>query len=491
MQTGGRKRLIRKIRRNIERKKNTANYQRTSTGTQDLELQERSNLEYIEDHNIDEVKPFIDFDVSATKLSIDERPALKRLLRLVQEESINRVIAYNRDRIARNVYEYIYITKMFYEYDVEVIFTAEKAPPFSKDLFIETWYGLNAQFEGQNIGSRTGEARKKNPPSMIGYNKIVEEVTDELTNTKTKKRYYKAVKGVKEQINKLFEDISEAKNLKDIFETILENEKLLRRDADRILGILKTPFFAAHQLSRNDNYKPLSHVEPIVSLETFMNVQEVLVKFGKGIDDGNKAKSKEALITPICGSCKQQLKFKKGEIGQKGSYWCPKHRSNTLEINELESQVTIAIQNFIQRIDTKKLKVTSKKVIDLEIAKLNKTAKVNSFELESVCIEAATKYRPNEYNEELKRKMEKIKSIRQMLVDIGDYIRKLEVLRDEYELVVLFGDAGFNQLNENERLTLAELIIHKIEVHNKFVNVHLYHSEFLKEMEEEVWERVK
>ncbi|WP_040206375.1 recombinase family protein [Neobacillus jeddahensis] len=104
---------------NIITKKITANYKRTSSGGQDLELQTSSNGEFLRDIPSDEIVPFTDFDVSATKLTMDERPALMRMIKLIKQERINRVVVYERDRLARNVYEYIYIVKIFHEFNVE------------------------------------------------------------------------------------------------------------------------------------------------------------------------------------------------------------------------------------------------------------------------------------------------------------------------------------------------------------------------------------
>ncbi|WP_193224647.1 recombinase family protein [Bacillus sp. B1-b2] len=134
------------MQRNIKRslvKKKTAEYKRTSSGGQDLKLQSETNAEYLRDTPKENTLEFTDYDVSATKLSMENRPALGRMLKIIENGMISRVVVYERDRLARNVYEYIYIVKKFYEYEVEVVFTASDAPPFSKELFLETWYGLS------------------------------------------------------------------------------------------------------------------------------------------------------------------------------------------------------------------------------------------------------------------------------------------------------------------------------------------------------------
>jgi site-specific DNA recombinase len=468
------------IKRSIERETITAEYERTSSGGQELKLQKNSNSEYIKEHAINNVKPFIDFDVSATKLSIEDRPALNRMLKLVKEGIIKRVITYNRDRIARNVYEYVYIVKLFYEYDVEVIFTASKAPPFSHDLFIETWFGLNAQYDGQNIGARTAEARKRNPPQLIGYKKIIKKSSDNMR----KERYYQAIDGVKEKINNLFKDVSDSVSLVDLFNVIVKYEDLLDRDADRIIGILSTPFFAAHYFGRDNTLKPLTHVDPIISLDLFNSAQKVLEKFDKGINIGRAIKTKEAFINPICGKCKQKLKFKPGVIGQSGYYRCSKHKGIIIGIDELENQMESALNQHLEELDTEKLEKIPITAINKQITLLNKEAKEKLRDLDRTCIEIATRFSPNEQSIQLTKQMNKLNTIREKVVEIEDMIRNLQHLKVDMELIMDNSRKSLRKLDEDEGNLLVELLTYKVEVHEDLINFHFYLNEFVKAKDE-------
>jgi site-specific DNA recombinase len=468
------------IKRSIERETITAEYERTSSGGQDLKLQRNSNSEYIKEYAINNVKPFTDFDVSATKLSIEDRPALNRMLKLVKERIIKRVITYNRDRIARNVYEYVYIVKLFYEYEVEVIFTASKAPPFSHDLFIETWYGLNAQYDGQNIGTRTGEARKRNPPQLIGYKKIIKKSSDNMR----KERYYQAIDGVKEKINNLFKDVSNSENMVDLFNIIVKYEGLLDRDADRIIGILSTPFFAAHYFGRDNTLKPLTHVEPIISLDLFNRVQNVLEQFDKGINKGRAIKTKEAFINPICGKCKQRLKFKPGIIGQSGYYKCSKHKGTIIRIDEFEIEMKSALYQHLEGLDIEKLEKVPITAINKQITILNKEAKEKLRDLDRTCIEIATRFSPNEQSVQLTKQMNKLTAIREKVVEIEDMVRDLQQLKENMKSIIDTSAKFFKHLDEDEINLLVELLTYKVEVHEDLINFHFYLNEFVKEKDE-------
>lgn len=65
--------------------------------------------------------------------------------------------------------------KIFIKYDVEVIFTASNEPPFKRKLALEAFYGMFAQIEGQNIGTRTADTRKQYPSNIFGYKRITDD----------------------------------------------------------------------------------------------------------------------------------------------------------------------------------------------------------------------------------------------------------------------------------------------------------------------------
>lgn len=113
--------MLNNLKKNILKKK-VAEYKRTSSGGQDLKLQSDTNAEYFRDIPEEEKLVFTDFDVSATKLSMDNRPALTRMTNLIENGIISKVVVYERDRLARNVYEYIYIVKLFYKMDSKPVF---------------------------------------------------------------------------------------------------------------------------------------------------------------------------------------------------------------------------------------------------------------------------------------------------------------------------------------------------------------------------------
>lgn len=94
---------------------------------------------------------------SARKTSISERPQLKRLLADVEQQKIARVVVFKRDRLARNVQQYIEIYRLLKKYNVELHFTADNEPaPFNGPAseFIEAIMAGISEHEANNIVKR-------------------------------------------------------------------------------------------------------------------------------------------------------------------------------------------------------------------------------------------------------------------------------------------------------------------------------------------------
>jgi len=127
-------------------------YTRVSSAAQSLELQETAAKRYLESIDLSGDEETIiylsDHDVSATKLKMDQRPKLVDLINLIEEGKVEKLIVYKRDRLARNFYEFVDLTKIFIKNNVEVVYTASNEPPFKDKLALEAFYGMFEQLEG-------------------------------------------------------------------------------------------------------------------------------------------------------------------------------------------------------------------------------------------------------------------------------------------------------------------------------------------------------
>lgn len=106
---------------------------------------------------------FDEGDKSARITSIESRPVLQRLLFDALEGNITRLIVYKRDRLARNVEQYLVILNRLQEANVEIHFAAENEPPIIQGYigeFVEIILAGLAQQEGENIYRRQMEAKQ-------------------------------------------------------------------------------------------------------------------------------------------------------------------------------------------------------------------------------------------------------------------------------------------------------------------------------------------
>lgn len=160
----------------------TVVYCRVSSGSQDLREQIDAAMKFLKSRNIhDKDVLFLqDFNVSATKNDIANRPAFNRLIQLIREDKVGTIILYSRDRAYRDFYEAAYFNELIIQHDVEVIYTATGAIPFLKNSRLESIYGIFAQQEGENIRRRIADAVKRYPGKIIGYHRHVEK-TNQVT----------------------------------------------------------------------------------------------------------------------------------------------------------------------------------------------------------------------------------------------------------------------------------------------------------------------
>ncbi|KMY43379.1 hypothetical protein AC622_03175 [Bacillus sp. FJAT-27916] len=451
--------------------KKVAHYLRTSSSGQELKLQRGTNEKYLKDVPEDNVIEFVDFDVSATKLCMDERPALSRMLKLIQEGGVSTVVVYERDRLARDVYEYIRIVTTIHHHNVDVVFTASEAPPFSNDLLMEVWYGLSAQFEGQRIRTRLADARKRNPSSLIGYNKV--------KATKSSSAKYIAKKEYKEKIYQLFFSFSEANTKEDIYNIIKEHKSFLKRTDTRIIEILQNPFFCGHTVTSSGIYEVLENVEPMVTVELFKKVQNKIEQFDREINKGMVLSQQQSVIKPYCGICDKELKFNKGVIGAPGHYTCSKHKVS-IGLFELMNDIKESLGIVFQRISSSKIKKITVNKTNKHLAELKKCSKQIQAEIEELCLDFVLDYTPQELSSSEKN-IKEINDLRDNLNQIVNKINLIEERLSDIRFVQEISQLDFNEVIEMEFNTLVEILISKINVHPEYIQFDYYFNEYLKE----------
>lgn len=450
-------------------------YDRVSSAAQSLELQHSAAKRYFESLGLKETEDSIiyldDHNVSATKLKMKERPKLMQLIRLIKEGKVKTVVVYKRDRLARNFYEFVDIVKIFIKYGVEVVYTATNEPPFKDKLALEAFHGMFSQMEGQNISSRTSDARKQYPPRIFGYKKI-----KNLEN----KRHYVINETKKDVICSLFNDFSKVQDEEHFLEFLLSHKKGLK-DIEQIFRILTNAFYAGH-FESNNGYQPLGHVEPMISLDLYLTCKSKLDEFKEYYFEKLIEFNKSNLLTPICGECYNLMKHRKGNQNQLdlGYFVCSdKHKRNSITIEELNELVVQTVLNHIQSISVPVAKRVISKNIDTTQKKLQKVLKSTSSEyidtsLKLCTLDSKKKSALSKYLTEiqdLKTKYSELEqdllSLQQLSIEIKDISRLLSQLKHDF--------------SEQEIQQLVELFVDKVLVFDTHVHIDLYFASFTKE----------
>lgn len=154
--------------------KTTALYSRVSTAMQGngLEAQERALESFCNSQNIKSYQIFSDQNISGTK---ESRPELDKLMRLVEEGKISKVIVYSFSRFARSTRHLLNALEFFKKHNVEFISISESidtSTNFGKFFF--TIIGALALLERELISERVinGLKNAKAKGKKIGRPKI-------------------------------------------------------------------------------------------------------------------------------------------------------------------------------------------------------------------------------------------------------------------------------------------------------------------------------
>ncbi|QCR33723.1 recombinase family protein [Lysinibacillus sp. SGAir0095] len=448
-------------------------YCRVSSAAQNLDLQISAAKRHLESVGLKENEDFIiyldDHDVSATKLKMNQRPKLMELIHLIKEGKVKSVIVYKRDRLARNFYEFVDITKVFIKYKVEVIYTASNEPPFKNKLALEAFYGMFSQMEGQNISTRTADARKQYPSNIFGYKRI----TDDANKPK-----YIINQDKKDAIQSLFIDFSNVRDEEHFLEFLLVRRKGLN-NPDKILRILTNPFYSAHYESKN-GYQVLPHVEPIISLNLYLASKSHIDKFIAYYHEKLTELNKQHLVYPECGECGNMMKHRKENQLDLGYFVCSSnHQRLSISVEEINDSVTQAVLDHVQSLSITLAKKMVPKQITVAHKKLQNALESTKSEYLETTLRLCTIDR-------------KAKST------ISNYLKEIQVLKDKYneleqDLLTLqtlgkeIKDTTqlLSQLNhdftEQELYRLVELFVDKIFVYETYIQIDLFLSTFAKE----------
>lgn len=450
-------------------------YSRVSSAAQSLELQDAAAMRYLESIGLSGEENFItnlnDHDVSATKLKMNHRPNLMQLMALIKEGKVKTVVVYKRDRLARNFYEFVDITKIFIKYNLEVIYTASNEPPFRNKLALEAFYGMFAQMEGQNISSRTADARKQYPSNIFGYKRI--------TNETNKPRYI-INEDKKCLIESLFTDFSKVDNEEEFLDFLMLRRKGLK-DPEKIIKILTNPFYSGHYDSKN-NYQVLPHADPIVSLDLFLEVKTKIDTFKAYYIEKLADANRHLLFSPLCGECGNTMKHRKDNALDRGYFVCSaKHKRIHITVEEINHLVTQTVLNYVQTLLVPLVEKVIPKQVSVAQKKLQNDLKSTASKYLDTSLKICT--HNGKAKSLISTYLEEIQALKNKYNDLEQDLLSLQQLSSQIkEMIQLLSQQNFN-FNEQEIQRLIELFVANISAYETHLHINLFLSSFVKELD--------
>lgn len=271
--------------------KRTILYLRVSTVDQDVNLQREFCHQVIARQNIplDRVDEIVDHGVSARKWGIQQRAGLSRLLEQIRSWEVETLIVYDRDRIARNMVEYLTVYQECKQHGVEILLSNTSAKPVQDDFGDEAQLALYAQMEGNRIAKRTYDAQKFYPKAPFGYEKLGQRSTVRYSET----HHIHQVKSIFAEFADSVTCIEEYKTFKRVW------YKRLKVDTTKIL----TNSFYAACLLENDQVIPLNHIQPVVDVNTVLFAKRKLSGWGL-LNSKSRVSVKVSLFPQVPVFCK-------------------------------------------------------------------------------------------------------------------------------------------------------------------------------------------
>ncbi|OEF99155.1 hypothetical protein BHF71_09990 [Vulcanibacillus modesticaldus] len=429
---------------------------------------------------------YIDDAISAKKTKIDERSSLKRLLDDIESEKVTTLFVYKRDRLARNVEQYMEIYELFKRKNVNVIFTAENEISLqytpAGEFFELIMAGFNER-EVDQIHQRIRETKNtmvkqgKLQSGRIPYGYIVD-----------KEGYLIPDKNVVNDIKFIFTEFVEqdfknfsafVKHINDIGIKYKAGEKATAWKDSNLRTLIRNPVYIGIRfVSETDGEKYEFQNE---SLKV---VDENLWKTAQRKYELNYSRKKNVEVDDIrnigfllnglvvCGKCGVQVNGKviQDINGQRmGIYQCNRHKKYMMEKKNIEKQVLKKAKSIfleIANVRGKKIIIQDFKSYEEDYMKKVKKLEEKISTLENELASMSKEWLNNKSNEKLKEKMfEKLDDIKKKKEELSKYKYSIYFLR-KYPIEERFDyyKSNFNieQLNVEQQIELIKDVVDRI-----------------------------
>ena len=412
------------------------------------------------------LKGWIIYDVYEDKgisgKSIEERPAIKRLISDIEKGKVNNVLVFKIDRLTRSVKNLIELIDLFQKYNCEFNSLTESIDTSSATgrMFLKI-IGIFAEFERENIVERTkvGFERKVKEGYTLaarvpsyGYDKMHGEKIQVINPQE-------AI--IVKEIFDLFVDknlscLEIAKTLNERGIPTKENSTWYTRTVKNVLtncNYIGNVRYAIKDKDRNFETKGLH--EPIISKELYMEAQDIISKMKKKNYTKRPLEEHYFLNFLVCEKCGGKFvthgsynKLQDGTTKVIGSYRCTNYIKKKCDcVSISHRKVEKAFMQYISNIENfnikNEIKISDEKLLKVDaIASYEKQLeKLRDKEQEIVSLFVCEKFNYEEYIN-MKNTIQK---------EISNITKQLESLnaKEEEEKTKIKQEDISKSLNEN------------------------------------------
>ncbi len=358
---------------------------------------------------------------------------------------------------------------MLQEQQVNVIFTASNVRPFDQSIVHEAIGAMFAQLEGQTIVRRRADAQKQFPSSLLGY---ARHKSDDGKVTFTHGEQAAT-------ILEFFERVAGSTTADDFLATLREFKKKLKRGEIRLLEMLRTPFYAGCW-ERGGTLKELEHVQPIVPVELYQEVQHRLEGFKMLTDTISAPNVDEALVQPHCGLCGAPMKYRRDRLQNHSYYSCPCHKANSVSSERLHQVTKQVLDQKIQALDVDAVMSECGSWLKEQQSKVAKQMIALEQDMSRCALQIVNNYGAVDGEGLVNRLLSQQRALEQQLMETRLRRETYDVLSAQLRLLSELATRHLrSELSRSDELgTLAQMLVRRLDVYPGRVLLQINFSKF-------------
>lgn len=318
-------------------------FRRVSSISQDLAMQQSADAIYRKQYLSKEIVIIDENAMSANKLSIVNRPAMMKIIHMIENNQVDIIYAFDRTRLFRDYYEGNYFVSLCRKKEVQIIYTStgNGHQQSTGNIFLEGVMNIVGDFEGKNIARRSEEARRRYPAQKLGY----------VKDKQTKQFHKDPIK--RETLIHFFLDLSKVQTYIELEKLLKTYQKKLGTKKNQLLRVARDPFYAGYDLSKGKN--KLSHVEPYLTLSEFSDLQDKNAIVEKYLEKDQHLQEQN-IFQVNCGICGKSLIFHWDIVKGAAWYSCArKHPKIHIFADSLTSIIYCTLEQIVNHLDIDRL----------------------------------------------------------------------------------------------------------------------------------------